>query len=132
MVAGQFEDGWSHKVIDTSALEPLVMSRGKRFKRPSKQPSAGCGLFDRISNEVVVMILTECDVAVLLQLRTTNHYIKAFIDSWLRFRDLCENAQTLIGVTLKTGVANKWTVPQIQQVIYTDRCELCGEVGAFL
>ena len=124
--------GWENKVINVQTLESRIHFDHPSTWSPPKQPLASLGQLGTAPPEIQYIIFENTDLATLMRLRATNSHFKTLIEQWTPFRTIMQHAPNQLRALIATGAANIWTAPQLASVIFTDRCELCGELGIFL
>lgn len=121
---------WDNKVIDMGELQGRIPLGNPAHWVMPKLPTASNGYFDRLSTELVHMTLCETVLCAMMNLRATNSHFRTIIEQWGPFRNVFLHGPRVFRAVIATKAM--WTAPQVVPVIFTQRCEFCGDYGTFL
>ncbi|KIX94941.1 uncharacterized protein Z520_09251 [Fonsecaea multimorphosa CBS 102226] len=113
-----------------SSPQSWATRRSQRTRR--SQQTSGLGDLDKLPLELQMCIFAATPVSSLINLRATNSHAKQLIEQWEPFRVVMMHGPDAIRALLATGAGCVWTVPQVVDVLFTSKCEFCGEHGEIL
>ncbi|OQV09264.1 hypothetical protein CLAIMM_13400 [Cladophialophora immunda] len=120
-------------IIDSEELRRRIwLSQPRTWTTTRNQRSAGLGDLDKLPLEIQIYTFASTPVNSLINLRATNSHVKQLIEQWEPFRAMMTHGPDAVRALLATGAGYIWTVPQLVDVLFTTKCEFCGEHGEIL
>lgn len=121
-------------LIDASNLQRKSAWDSTTLDQNLSELGLDIGDFSKFPNEVIYNIFTVSPISAILQLRQTNHSAKYLIERWQPYQVIMENQSGVIavGAMVATGASAMWTFPQLADVLFTTRCDICGNHGEIL
>ena len=124
---------WDKMILDTQQLARCInltdLSRKYRLNRVT---DCSLGAFHKVSLEMIFMVAAQLDIQTLFRYRALNTWFKTTIEQWKPFQDILQYGQNAVRAMIATNAGQLWTAPQLCAVLFTSRCELCGEHGEIL
>lgn len=120
-------------------LDAAELKRRIRFHpnsgSPASTPKTGvvdAGVIRTLPAEGIINILRHTTISSLLTLRRANSTIKSIIDQWKPFQLITNHGDDTVRALVATGAGHLWTAGQLVNVLFTTKCELCGEHGEII
>lgn len=123
---------WDDKLIDRKNLSRIRLSHPDSWNKLCPSTYLKLGNFDKLSTELLYMLFGHLDLTTLFLLRQTNSHVKGLIEQWRPFREIMTFGPDSVRAMLATGVSRFRTATDLQAVVFTTRCEFCGEHGEIL
>lgn len=119
---------WDDRVIDERALaRQIPLSHIQQ-----QAPLAGLGQLNKLSGELVQMVVDELDIQSLTTLRSVNRCTSLFATNHISYQRLLRVAPNLLRAYLATGLASWFKPSQLLEPLDKQDCVFCGEFGGFL
>ena len=122
---------WDDKTIDRGRFTHQVQLLPPLFWQLGK-PKATFGRFHDIPTELTFAIFEHTPLGALMNLRQTNSCAKHLVESWSPFREVVSSGADLVRAAIAIEASKFLTVPRLLAVIFSHRCELCGQLGSFV
>ncbi|KIV88860.1 hypothetical protein PV10_08496 [Exophiala mesophila] len=121
-------------LIDVSDLQKKRARGSAKLSQRLDESGLDMGDLSSLPNEVIYNLLTLSPITSVLKLRQTNHSAKQLIERWQPYQVVMENQAGLIavGAMVATDAGAMWTFPQLADVLFTTRCDICGNHGEIL
>lgn len=120
-------------------LDTAELKRRMRFPKfsPTSKPAprssiVDAGVIGSLPVEGIIRILRHTTISNLFTLRRTNSAIKSIIDQWQPFKLITAHGDETVKALLVTGAGHMWTARQLVNVLFTTKCEFCGEHGEII
>ncbi|KEF57168.1 uncharacterized protein A1O9_07358 [Exophiala aquamarina CBS 119918] len=97
-----------------------------------KTESVDAGIIGTLPFEGIVNVLRHTTISDLFKLRATNSRIRYIIEQWEPFKLINTHGGDAVRALLATGAGLLWTAGQLINVLFTTKCELCGQHGDIL
>lgn len=128
----QRECHYNEVLNDVSELRRRVRLNSPSTWSMPKTESVDAGIISTLPLEGIVNILRHTTISDLFRLRATNSHIKYIIEQWEPFKLVASHGGDAVRALLATGGGLLWTAGQLVNVLFTTKCELCGEHGDIL
>jgi hypothetical protein len=126
-------EAYYHEIL----IDAAELRRRVRLDYPStwsdpKTDTIDAGKIGSLPVEGITNILHHTTISDLFRLRATNSHIKYLIEQWEPFKLIITHGGDAVRALLATGGGLLWTAGQLVNVLFTTKCELCGEHGEIL
>ena len=119
---------WDDRVIDERSLQrqiPLSCDH-------QQAPLTGLGQLDKLSAEIVSMVVDKLDLQSLTNLKSVSRCASLFVKNNLYHQMLRKEAPNTLRVYLATGLASWITPSDLVRVLHRQDCCFCGEFAGFI
>ncbi|EXJ59194.1 hypothetical protein A1O7_06626 [Cladophialophora yegresii CBS 114405] len=123
---------YNNVLIDSRELALRVSLDEPRRWTPAKKPCASLGMLGMLPLEIQLHLFSITPVSTLFDLRATNSHARQLIEQWPPFRTAMTEGSDAVRALVATGAGNLWTTQQVVHVLFTTKCEFCGEHGEIL
>lgn len=123
----------SRYCIDDIMLEAccrLDNGRLRRDRERRNQPNSG--FFSRLPLELLHMVFDNLHIQGLTTLRRTNSDVRRQISDYIPYKDIHDQAPSLLRACLATGVADWIHANPLRRALNSSDCALCGDFGSYI